>query len=69
MNNTPDKTTDSSAESSAGTPAIAAPARKLGDGGSNDENPYPWFKPMPVVWICVIICIVLIVVGSMMNKA
>ncbi len=60
MNDTPDKIAD---------PAANPAPRELLPGGDNAENPYPWFKPMPVVWVCVIICIVLIVVGSMMNQA
>lgn len=62
MNNAPDKIADPATN--------PAPVRELVPGSTgNAENPYPWFRPMPVVWVCVIICIVLIVVGSLMNKA
>ena len=44
-------------------------APMLTDDETSPVNPYPWLRPMPLMWLCVIICIVLIVVGSLMNRA
>ncbi len=32
------------------------------------RNPIPWFRPLPVMWLCIVICIALIVVGSLLNR-
>ena len=38
------------------------------DPNAQPPNPYPWLKPMPVMWLCVIICIALIVLGTWMSR-
>lgn len=38
------------------------------DPNSPQPNQYPWIRPMPVMWLCVIICIALIILGTWLSR-
>jgi|GEM_PF-2090681 len=64
MSDTPDNSNDIPLATNAQTTPVAEPKPEQ----PPEVNPYPWLQPMPMMWLCVFICIALIVLGAVLNK-